>query len=327
MSTSWQILNLARHATRIHKRETADDEKLNKVQSLTRKYGCYCLISCMLVCLVLVYIHLNSSHLFRHNEINIDPNSVETLDPSKDIIAIVMSAKWNEVRRRNSMDICDYFTRHRVKCVVMDGFDGRNLTAKDKERLVEQGYIHKNFNGMHISTKVGTAMSKIMAMQTVVNLAAQQRTKEWKYAVLFEDDALIGDRFLEALQERFIELKYYLPEDENNEKWDILQLFGAQWCDPWNFSKRFSIKYLGHSMYQYLYGFALYTAVMSPITSLQRFLEQCLPFEEASDIWIGHFVQKGLLKAYMTCPPIAGEIGGPSVIHPDRSFPKYSIIE
>ncbi|ETO07094.1 hypothetical protein RFI_30298, partial [Reticulomyxa filosa] len=150
-------------------------------------------------------------------------------------------------------------------------------------------------------------------------------TKDWKYALLFEDDALINERFLDTLQERFMELKYYLSNDPDNHKWDILQLFGAHWCNPWNWRKRLLIRYLGHSMYQYLHGFALFTAVFSPISSLQKFLDQCLPFEELSDIWIGHFVQNGVLKAYLTCPPIAGEIGGSSVIHPDRYFPRYSI--
>ncbi|ETO34376.1 hypothetical protein RFI_02720 [Reticulomyxa filosa] len=165
----------------------------------------------------------------------------------------------------------------------------------------------------------------ILFLYCILKKKKKKKPNEWKYAVLFEDDALINDHFLELLQERFMELKYYVPNDEKNEKWDILQLFGANWCNPWNLKKRLLVKYLGHSVYQYVSGFALYTAIFAPISSFQRFLDHCLPFQEASDIWIGHFIKNGFLRAYMTCPPIAGEIGGASVIHPDKSFPKYSI--
>ncbi|ETO34377.1 hypothetical protein RFI_02721 [Reticulomyxa filosa] len=172
-SASWQILNLAqlgKEPTEKGKHDEEGEKGKMKNQNTIKKYSWHVLGSLALLCLLVLYTHLKSSHLYRYNEIKINEESVEQLNPSKDLVVVVMSAKWNQRRRRNSLEICEYFDRNSVKCVVMDGFDGRNLSIKQKESLIEQGYIHKHFHPMHESTKIGTAMSKIMAMQTAINL-------------------------------------------------------------------------------------------------------------------------------------------------------------
>ncbi|ETO21757.1 hypothetical protein RFI_15446, partial [Reticulomyxa filosa] len=174
MSNSWQILNIA-HITRKEKREDPENEKEKlRSQVLLRKYVLWCGVGNVFLCLMAIYMYMSSTHLFRESGIRLSENTTATLDPSREVIAVVMSAKWNEVRRKNSLDICEYFDRNGVKCVVMDGYDGRNISKKEKQYLIDQGYIHKKFNEKHIDTKIATAISKILAMKTVIALAQEK---------------------------------------------------------------------------------------------------------------------------------------------------------
>ncbi|ETO22211.1 hypothetical protein RFI_14991 [Reticulomyxa filosa] len=299
-----------------------ETEKENEKKLLRKKRERLIIFLLALAVLSILYqstlISRNDAIIFKIDE------KEKELNCSKELIVVVMSAKWDEKRRNNSKQICQYFSKNKVKCESINSIDGRNLSTKRKQHFIEQGYIHHNFVPANKSTKIATAVTKIMAMQLAIDLKRLTPNNDWKYVLLLEDDALIDNNFLKHLQHRFFELQYYLKQ-YNIDHWDLFQLFGRQWCNPWNLKKRLRLKYLGHSIYQYQYGFALFTAILSPISSVQTFLDHCLPFQFSSDLWFGHFVRNGFFHAFLTCPPIVGEIGGPSLIFPHLSHRTFSV--
>ena len=158
-------------------------------------------------------------------------------------------------------------------------------------------------------------------MYTYCANSPQSGSKNYKYLLLFEDDALIYNNFLQVLTMYMNELLDYLEPTMPNVKnyFDLLQLLPHYWCQ---FRKHYTqTKLRTPSKRLYYYSepdyFAIATAhVLSPF-AIKTILSN-MPFDRNYDRFVGSLLEQSNtyrpIVAYGICPSIVGVIGDNSTL-------------
>lgn len=182
--------------------------------------------------------------------------------------------------------------------VLIEAINGKNLSEKQKNELVHPRYSQMVRSAGMSSGELGCALSHRKCYESILNQGL-------KYALVLEDDVLIGKGFEEALAMSCAFL-------DNHPRPSVVLLSARTVCS------RKSIASVGRgSLHKAYSGVGAYGYIVN-LSGAKLLYELALPYRCPADHWFNH--RRHGLSLYATLPHVTSftQDRSDSVIHPDR---------